>query len=282
MSHNYSDREMNEFKIVFRPFSTQVLHIVILPIFFYAFNLAYHPFRVDQFLTMGRLNYVFHLTMLACILLVCVAISRVSLHFIKDLTSEHGTYEFSLSTYIAWCFLEALFASLFMGLYIWLFKKSGPVYFNMVLKSLQLLAFSCVYPYVILELALTSYSRGHRKMDPKEDEMLRFHDDKNNLKFVIAAKSILYITAEENYIRVWYLDGTRERDYVIRNTMKSIVELCAEGGLVRCHRSYYINPRHVKVLGKDGDGMLHAIMDDTKASSIPVSKRYYEELLALI
>ena len=33
--------------------------------------------------------------------------------------------------------------------------------------------------------------------------------------------------------------------------MRAIEELCLENGLVRCHRSFFSNPPHIKVLRKD-------------------------------
>ena len=60
--------------------------------------------------------------------------------------------------------------------------------------------------------------------------------------------------------------------------MKSIEELCAEFGLLRCHRSYYVNPVHIKALRKERDGVILAELDVDMAQDVPVTKRYYDAL----
>ena len=56
------------------------------------------------------------------------------------------------------------------------------------------------------------------------------------------------------------------------------VERIVEGkGLFRCHRSYLLNPEHVKALSKGKEGMIEAEMD-VDCTPIPVSKRYYDSL----
>ena len=64
--------------------------------------------------------------------------------------------------------------------------------------------------------------------------------------------------------------------------MKSIDEICQDNGLVRCHRSYYINPSHVKVLRKDKEGVILAEIESTNNIRIPVSKTYYNHLAELL
>jgi DNA-binding LytR/AlgR family response regulator len=95
-------------------------------------------------------------------------------------------------------------------------------------------------------------------------------------------EAILYISAEENYVNIYYTDNGRVKSYVLRSSMKALDELCQDHGLIRCHRSYYINPAHVKVLRKDREGLVHAELDVTDVMDIPVTKRYYDRLSELL
>ena len=63
--------------------------------------------------------------------------------------------------------------------------------------------------------------------------------------------------------------------------MKKIDELVSRYGLVRCHRSFLINPSHVKMLKKGKEGVLQAELDECPAL-VPVSKRYYDNLASLL
>ena len=70
--------------------------------------------------------------------------------------------------------------------------------------------------------------------------------------------------------------------FVLRSSMKSIEELCASHSLVRCHRSYIVNPEHVRILRKDSRGLLFADLDTPEPVSVPVTKTYYDRLAELI
>ena len=47
---------------------------------------------------------------------------------------------------------------------------------------------------------------------------------------------------------------------------------------MRCHRSYFINPRQVRVLSRNKEGFIYAELIPEDAGRIPVSKQYYDRL----
>jgi DNA-binding LytR/AlgR family response regulator len=49
-------------------------------------------------------------------------------------------------------------------------------------------------------------------------------------------------------------------------------------GLVRCHRSYFVNPKYVKLLSKNRDGIITAELLVPEVEAIPVSKQFYKQL----
>ena len=53
-------------------------------------------------------------------------------------------------------------------------------------------------------------------------------------------------------------------------------------GLVRCHRSFFLNAAHVALVKKDPGGYAVAQLDQDGAREIPVSKRYYQSVTALL
>ena len=60
---------------IFRRFVPQILHIVILPIFFFLFMLIYQPYDADQFI--GKEWYGVHVTIISCILFLCLILTRL-------------------------------------------------------------------------------------------------------------------------------------------------------------------------------------------------------------
>ncbi len=258
----------------FRGFVPQVLHVIVLPVFFFAFMLIYRPFGIIDFL--GKEWFAVHLTMLSCIILLCEIAVR-SIYYILALKLNYMLY-------VLWCFAEIIFTSFFVALYIWLVLHSEMPYFEVVGTSFKILSLVMAIPYTIIALSLRLFAYHNASLAPEDNSIqrIRFYDNKHNLKIVLTSDSILYITAEQNYVTIVYNDNGIEREYTLRTSMKAIDELCQENGLVRCHRSYYINPSFVKVLRKDKEGVIFAEMDSKGMIRIPVSKTYYDHLSELL
>ncbi len=265
---------MSRLPKIFRRFIPQLLHMIVLPIFFFAFMLIYQPFNSVDF--MGGEWFGVHLTISACIVLISMIILRLLYYFLP--------LNLNFPLYITWCFSEVIFASFFMALYVWLVRLKPMPYFEIFALSFQYLSTTLVFPYVILALSLRLYELVNR--DEKEasgaNQRMRFYDDRHNLKIVLTEETILYISAEENYVDIFYTENGKLRNYVLRSSMKALEELCQDHGLVRCHRSFYVNPRHVKVLRKDKEGIVHAELDVNDSMHIPVTKRYYDRLAEML
>ena len=71
---------MTEFPRIYRRFIPQLLHMIVLPLFFFAFMLIYRPFSVVDCL--GSEWFAVHLTIISCIILMSVIILRLAYFFI--------------------------------------------------------------------------------------------------------------------------------------------------------------------------------------------------------
>ena len=260
---------------VFRRFIPQLLHMIILPVFFFVFSLVYKPH--DLINLIGEQNYGVHLVLISCIVLMAVIIIRLMHYFIP--------MKMNYTLYIFWCLGEIIFVSFFVAMYLCLALHDHTPYFEILTESCQLLFMIMIIPYSILALSLRVWDYHERSLYSKETDeycRMRFYDDKHNLKIVLTPDSIIYIAAEENYVNIFYMENSKLRKYVLRSTMKSIEELCMDNGLIRCHRSYFVNPVHVKVLRKEHEGVVYAELDAPDVQHIPVSKRYYDRLSELL
>ena len=137
-----------------------------------------------------------------------------------------------------------------------------------------------ILPYTILGLSIRLAEYHHKESDPQQNAIrrMRFYDERHNLKIVLTSDSVLYISAEINYVNIVYLENDKVRTYILRSSMKAIEELCQDNGLMRCHRSFYINPSHIKVLRKDMEGVMYAELDADDVRHIPVTRKYYAAL----
>ena len=261
---------MDQIPGIFRRFIPQLLHIIVLPAFFFVFMLIHRSDRIEELL--GYQWFGTHLTIISCIIMLSILSVRLAYFFIR--------MKINYTLYIFWCLAEIIFTSFFVALYLWLVLHRPMPYFEVLAESFQQLLFTLTFAYAILALSIRVYDYHQKSLNPEEASVqrMRFYDNTHHLKIVLIPQMILYIGAEQNYVSIYYTDNGKVREYVLRSSMKAIDELCQDNGLIRCHRSFYINPSHVRVLRKDKEGVMYAELDADDVRDIPVSKTYYNRL----
>lgn len=265
---------MSQVPNLFRRFIPQLLHLIVLPIFFFSFMLIHRPTGMEELL--GSEWFGVHLTIISCIIMLCMLAVRMLYYFLP--------MKINYALYIFWCFGEMVFTTFFVSLYLWLVLYRNMPYFEVLTTAFPQMFFTLLIPYVVLALSMRISDYHEKKTHPEENSShrMRFYDNMHNLKIVLMPQSILYIASEANYVSIYYTDNGRVREYVLRSSMKAIDELCQDNGLVRCHRSFYINPSHVKVLRRDKEGVMYAELDADDVRHIPVSKTYYNRLSEML
>ena len=130
--------------------------------------------------------------------------------------------------------------------------------------------------------AISDYRAVHGKPAPTEQDkqMVNFFDAKGELKLAINVNDLLYIKGADNYLTVHYRDGQKTSSSMIRGTFKSIEDDMRSNGIIRCHRSYMVNRRHVRIFEKSKDGFV-VKLDSPTPVSIPVSKNYSQDVFDL-
>ena len=248
------------------------LHVLAVPVFFLGFILIYESQWINTFLETG-LGVIFNTLMLTSILIGVTAASRIAM------TVRGKEIRISWWKYTIWSFGEVFvyccFAALYMAL---IYGDYG--YFPALGKCLQIGFAILPYPYIIFAL-LCAFVRPDEEAVAEED-LVRFADSTGRLKLVIAHDVILFIEAHENYVSIHYMEGERQKEYTLRQSMRGIEELMEKHGIIRCQRSYFVNPRHVRVLRRDKEGYIQAELDIASAKSVPVSPKYYEDLSKLL
>lgn len=262
---------MNKIPSILTSLRCNLVFLLALPAFWLCFAISYKPQLLFDFLSMNRELYNFNATIIMCILLGIMLISRGLLMAI------HRSLDLTWFKFILWQLCELIVMSFFTALYVTLMYHGEFSYFHMVGQSFFHLLLTFIYPYIILNLAY-AYIAKLEENTIYDDSLMRFQDNTKKLKLMIAASAVLYVEADENYVHIRYMEGERSKDYALRASMKSLEELMQKHGLVRCQRSYYINPQHIKVLRRDKEGMISAELDIANQKSIPVSPKYYDAL----
>ncbi len=261
-------------------FWAQTPHMLLLPVFFAVFCFVYEPFGVRDYLSgLGTLSHGVHTVLLSSILLVWMVVARSI--FLALRRSLIGQWWQSW----VWCLIEVVGASLFFALYITLSSKGAIPYFQAVSDSSKMLSLTLIYPYAALaamQLLRNGETESAEKEAASDGGLMKFYDEHRRLKLTIDATAILSIGAEYNYIKVSYLDGGQVKEYTLRASMKSQEAPALAHGLVRCHRSWFVNPRHVKLLSRGEGGLFQAVLDAPAHRNVPVSKQYYDSLSSLL
>ena len=255
-------------------------HVLALPACFLVSVFIYRSAWTVAYLDMGVGRLTLNTLMLMCIILAVLCASRIPMVACRKHLRLKWVH------YVFWSIAEIVLMALFMGLYMALLYKNTELavgsiyYFPNVGKCMSLLLTTILLPYLFINALFSNFRETNNAA--QEDNLVRFQDATQRLKLVISAEAILYIKADENYVNICYLDGERQKEYALRNSMRSIEPVMQRAGIVRCQRSYFVNPRHVTVLRKDKEGAIVAELDTASSKSIPVSPKYYDSLNQLL
>lgn len=264
---------------IFTRIKCLLYYVIGIPAFFLIFTTLYRPMRVYDLFNMVAVKpdglFSFNVTIVSCILLGVMAISRTLMAI-----TYHRTRMTRMSWWL-WQAAELVGMSLFVSLYLTLMYKGQYTYYGMAGISMGVLVMTLVYPYTILYL-IWSAMAAKEEAPVEDDSLMRFRDQQKQVKLIIASAAVLYVEAKDNYVIIKYKDGDIVKEYTLRSSMVALQELMHKHGLVRCQRSYYINPAHVKVLRKDKEGIITAELTTPNLKAIPVSPRYYDALANLL
>lgn len=272
---------MNTALRVSKGYPKHLKYALLFPAFFFVFIFIYTPFSFRQTFDVGGKPWTFHLLMLSLIMVGVLALTRLVFSVL------YKYVPFKWWHYVCWCLGEVLVMSFFMALYTSLFylKNGGMPYFSALSYCFKISVMTLVYPYLIailLRVIQNKASDIEEAGKRSEEGLVKFYDEHKRLKLTIDPKAILYVEADGNYIKIHYLDSDRVRSYQLRNSMKSFEADARKHGLVRCHRSYYVNPRHVRVLSRGKEGMIFTEFIREGLERIPVSKQYYGQLADML
>ena len=249
-----------------------LLHALTLPIFFLVFILFYESEWMITFLESDSNKVVFNALMLFSILIGVVSISR------SIMIGAHTRLCVSWWQYTVWCLIEMIIFSCFAALYMALMHGNYG-YFPALGQCMKFTFTILPYPYLLLALLL-AYTKPDEQHN--EEQLIRFTENTGRLKLVIASEVLVYVEAQENYVHIHYTEGDIQKEYSLRQSMRGIEELMEKHGIVRCQRSYFVNPKHVTVLRRDKEGIIQAELDIHGMKAVPVSPKYYDQLSKML
>ena len=155
-------------------------------------------------------------------------------------------------------------------------------------ESIKVTTLVLLMPYTISYLYF-SWREKNLKLEQlsnskeKESDPVPFHipfrDEKGELRLSLKTEDLLYLEAADNYVKIHYLDGKSNQNFMIRNTLKAFENEMSKWGIIRCHRSFMVNISRVKIIKKESDGLVLEI-DAPGNYILPISETYAQEVLS--
>lgn len=272
-------KETKKVIMAYLDWPSAILHAIMVPLFTYLFVIIYQPFDMNGHLSFGTFSFMAHLSILYAIFTGSMTATRALLFFMRNRISASNSF------YAAWCIGEIICSGLFMAIYVSLAMSGESSYFSVARITIGIDAAIAIFPYALLFFSIDFYRRHREEEDEKMEEkatLVRFYDEYHKLKFVIASTAIVYIRSEDNYLHIYYLDQQKLKRQILRSSMRSQEETLSRHGLVRCHRSFFVNPAFIQLLHKDANGALVAKLSQEGCEGIPISRKYKDEITSLI
>lgn len=148
--------------------------------------------------------------------------------------------------------------------------------------TLSYLYFALKEKDITINNLLDHYNFGHgvQPLAVNDATAINFTDEKGTLRLSVRADHLFYIESADNYLNIYYLNKEKPMRFMLRNSLKNMEVMLANQNMVRCHRSYIVNIRKVKIIRKEKEG-LFLDLDQDGIPDIPVSKTYAETIVAL-
>lgn len=259
-----------------KTYKSQLPYVALLPAFFVGFCFLYDPFGMQEYYRVGGMGHGFHFILLAVILAAVLALTRLVFSALYKHTP------FLWWHYTVWCIGEVFVYAAFMALYTTLFYAGRYNYFVVLSHCYKFSYLILVYPYLFLTFVQIIHNKNEDLHAEPADGLVKFYDEHKRLKLTIAPAAVICIQADANYVIIRYMDNDRVREFMLRASMKSVEGTVGRHGLVRCHRSYFVNPKYVKLLSRNREGMISAELLHPEMEAIPVSKQFYKALSELL
>lgn len=276
-------------------FFTTIYSLVFINIF--------RPFNSDSWIPgINTLNYFLYSSLMVLIGLALISISRVIMYFFVKKISI-GYWE-----YLIWILCEI---TILAGFYVFIAYKVGfidnyieenhvEIYaeavFEIYRKAVANTTWMLLIPYIISYLYLynehlvrnviaklnenANKEQEQVQVQPerKENVLIHFKDDRNEVRFSITTDKIAYIESSDNYCKINYINNDKLQVFIIRTSLKKLQEELKDTSIQRCQRSYMVNFEHVVSLRRDNSD-ISLEFDMKEIGEIPVSKSYNDKVV---
>lgn len=270
----YLDKKSNRWILIF---STLIYGIFFLNV--------YYPFNINQWYEEKDIELTVILS--SIVLLVCLV--QVFTQFILRPLMNYS--HLTLLRFVIHTFIEMLLVSVLVRSIYGQDSDSITEWLAELIEVFRYVLLILVVPYSAV-LIYFYYKRKYNfikeklnlvssENPSKKHSFINFSDDKGNHRFSLLSGSVVLIESTDNYVTIYYLNDKNIRKYVLRNSLRQIASMLEKHRIVRCHRSYIVNLRHIKVL-KQTSKSIKLQIPPLNNKIIPVSRTYLNHFVGFL
>lgn len=259
---------------------TLILGTAVFALFF--INI-FQPFNSRNWVpNINDFTYFLFSSLIILTAMCVIAISRVVMFYYAK------KHDISLVSYLVWILGEILAMSFFFTLFPIFALKVNVEFSALYKQAISYTSLVILFPYSILFLYFELQEKnkiikmlGNQQAASQSEQannQMSFCDERGDVRLVVAADSLFYIEASDNYVDIHYLNKGRIVNFLLRNSLKNIEKSFSDRKLLRCHRSYIVNANKVRIIRKTEEGLC-IDFDYDGIPNIPISKTYSTRVL---
>lgn len=256
------------------------IFILITFVFSLLFTDIFIPFNINKWYDLSQIS----LFEIICVFSICGALTLVFTQY--GLRKWLHLETLTCSQYVLWVAGEMMILSTVMLAIDWILNKHPDLTIDYYLITFKYTLLIAIIPYIVSLLVLFALQKHQlarflskmKDSRPLSDNM-PIEDEKGKVILTLHPDHLLLLKSEDNYVDVYYLLGGKVKKELVRTTLKKIEEKCSYSGLIRVHRSYAINVKHVSSSRKTAKGYLLQF-DVLPDLQIPVSASYQKQFAA--
>lgn len=259
-----------------------IIQIAFTAVFTGIFIITYRPFGYENWYgNIGDLKLMAGTIVVILVGMLVIILSRIGMLLLKK------NHEITLALYIWTVAVEILLlGGFYTALEIFIIKDTRPP-FQLFVNAVQNTSLILLIPYVLSilffawkDIKLKFDQVVNQFRDPSEI-FIPIKDENGILRLTLKSDNILYLESYDNYVNVYYNDNEKTKSFLVRNSLKQLEKSMKDYPVYRCHRSYSVNIKNVKLIRKSRMGY-ELVINTPSEICLPVSKSYEKKILELL
>jgi len=252
------------------------------------FLVIYSPYSETAWFGVAKSESFLLTTTFVVVSVLLLIISRTIMYFVSKKILKMNYLKYSI-----WFLSEIILIGVFHAILSIVFVKMDDYSESfLITKSILITLLALGVPYVIttmwsiikemrntLLVTDSNAVASDGEAIAQNIDIINIADNKGVLKLSVKLDNLYYIKAEDNYTIVYYTRNGMLYRYMIRCKIQTIENTFKNTPLMRCHRTYIVNSKKIKVLRHETDGF-YIDLDFEGIDPIPVSKTYTNAVVA--